>query len=67
MVEYLIQTPELHPVRHQIDVHAFNFGDLPIRDRLLESIAIPTSLPRDAAFRVTISARLLLFQDVYDR
>ena len=31
---YFIQTPELHSVHHQRDVHRYNFSDLPIRDRL---------------------------------
>src|SRR5580765_3747282 len=29
-----IQTPELHSVHHQLDVHRHNFGDLPLWDRL---------------------------------
>jgi sterol desaturase/sphingolipid hydroxylase (fatty acid hydroxylase superfamily) len=36
-LKYVIQTPELHSIHHQLDVHAFNFGDLPIWDRLFGS------------------------------
>lgn len=33
-LRYLIQTPELHSVHHELDVHRYNFGDLPLWDRL---------------------------------
>lgn len=33
-LRFLIQTPELHSIHHQTDVHRYNFGDLPLWDRL---------------------------------
>jgi len=33
-IRYFIQTPELHSIHHQFDVHFFNFSDLPIWDRM---------------------------------
>jgi sterol desaturase/sphingolipid hydroxylase (fatty acid hydroxylase superfamily) len=31
-LKYLIQTPELHSIHHQLNVHRYNFADLPIWD-----------------------------------
>jgi sterol desaturase/sphingolipid hydroxylase (fatty acid hydroxylase superfamily) len=33
-VKYFIQTPELHSIHHQLDVHRYNFAGLPLWDRL---------------------------------
>ena len=33
-LRFLIQTPELHSVHHQLDVHAHNYSDIPLWDRL---------------------------------
>ena len=33
-LKYFIQTPELHSVHHELDVHHYNYADLPIWDRL---------------------------------
>lgn len=33
-LKYIIQTPELHSIHHQLDVHSYNFADLPIWDKL---------------------------------
>ena len=33
-LKYFIQTPELHSVHHELDVHRYNFADLPIWDRM---------------------------------
>src|SRR5262249_17335903 len=33
-VKYFIQTPELHSIHHQLDVHYYNCADLPLWDRL---------------------------------
>jgi sterol desaturase/sphingolipid hydroxylase (fatty acid hydroxylase superfamily) len=33
-LRYFVQTPELHSIHHQFGVHAFNYGDIPIWDRL---------------------------------
>lgn len=33
-LRYFVQTPELHSIHHQYDVHRFNFSDIPLWDRL---------------------------------
>ena len=33
-LRYLIQTPELHSIHHEYDVHRYNFSDIPLWDRL---------------------------------
>lgn len=33
-LRYFIQTPELHSIHHQLDVHKYNFSDIPIWDRI---------------------------------
>lgn len=69
-LKYLIQTPELHSVHHQLGVHRYNFGDLPIWDRLFgtyketDSFAPACGFPRDNERHVM---DMLAFRDVYDR
>jgi len=69
-LKYIIQTPELHSIHHQVDVHAFNYGDLPIWDRLFgtyrdaEDFAPQCGFPRHNERHLP---RMLVFQDVYDR
>jgi sterol desaturase/sphingolipid hydroxylase (fatty acid hydroxylase superfamily) len=42
---WLIQRPEQHLYHHQRDVHARNFGDMPVWDRLFGTYAEPTGDP----------------------
>jgi sterol desaturase/sphingolipid hydroxylase (fatty acid hydroxylase superfamily) len=69
-LKYLIQTPELHSVHHELDVHRYNFADLPLWDRLFgtykdaDDFAPACGFPRDNERFV---ADMLLFRDVYDR
>jgi len=69
-LKYLIQTPELHSIHHQIDVHSFNFSDLPIWDRVFgtyrdtDEFAPQCGFPRHNERHL---ARMLAFEDVYDR
>jgi sterol desaturase/sphingolipid hydroxylase (fatty acid hydroxylase superfamily) len=69
-LKYLIQTPELHSLHHELDVHAGNYGDLPIWDRVFgtyrdaDEFAAQCGFPHDNERHLT---RMLLFQDVYDR
>jgi sterol desaturase/sphingolipid hydroxylase (fatty acid hydroxylase superfamily) len=69
-LKYFIQTPELHSVHHQIDVHSFNYGDLPIWDRLFgtyrdaDDFAPQCGFPRHNERHLP---RMLVFHDVYDR
>ena len=40
---YLIQRPEAHCIHHQRDVHAYNYGDLPVWDMLFGTFRNPAS------------------------
>lgn len=33
-LRFFVQTPGLHSIHHQLNVHSFNFSDLPFWDRL---------------------------------
>lgn len=69
-LKYFIQTPELHSVHHELDVHSYNYGDLPIWDRLFgtykdtDDFAAECGFPRNNEKHLW---RMLLFQDVYKR
>jgi sterol desaturase/sphingolipid hydroxylase (fatty acid hydroxylase superfamily) len=68
-LKYFIQTPELHSVHHQLDVHRFNFADLPIWDRLFgtyrdaDEFAPACGFPRHNERKL---GRMLVFRDVYN-
>lgn len=67
-LRYFIQTPELHSIHHAYGVHRFNFGDLPLWDRLFGTYRDATDFaprcgfPRGAESRL---AQMLLFRDVH--
>jgi sterol desaturase/sphingolipid hydroxylase (fatty acid hydroxylase superfamily) len=69
-LKYVIQTPELHSVHHQLDVHRHNFADLPMWDRLFgtykdtDQFAPACGFPRG---NERYLPQMLLFQDVYER
>jgi len=66
---YFIQTPQLHSIHHQLDVHHFNYADLPVWDRLFgtyrdtETFADRCGFPRDNERWLW---RILMFRNVYD-
>jgi sterol desaturase/sphingolipid hydroxylase (fatty acid hydroxylase superfamily) len=68
-LKYFIQTPELHSIHHQLDIHRYNFADLPIWDRIFgtykdtDLFAVRCGFPRDNERKL---GRMLIFQDVYD-
>jgi len=67
---YLIQRPEAHCIHHQRDVHAYNYGDLPIWDILLRTFRNPATFEGDAGFDQPASGRLgamLAFVDVNEQ
>jgi sterol desaturase/sphingolipid hydroxylase (fatty acid hydroxylase superfamily) len=69
-LKYFIQTPELHSLHHELDVHAGNFGDLPIWDRLFGTYRDADEFAPQCGFphhNERHLSRILLFQDVYDR
>ena len=67
-VKYIIQTPELHSIHHELDVHHFNYADLPLWDRLFgtyrdaDGFAARCGFPRHNERKL---GRMLLFRDVY--
>lgn len=67
-IRYFIQTPELHSIHHQIDVHRFNFSDIPVWDRLFGTykdtvdFAPACGFPKDNERKIL---SILLFKDVY--
>ena len=68
-LRYVIQTPELHSIHHQLNVHKYNFADLPIWDRLFgtykdaEAFAKRCGFPGEAERKL---GRMLIFKDVYN-
>ncbi|MFB9267089.1 sterol desaturase family protein [Bradyrhizobium erythrophlei] len=56
---YLIQRPEAHCIHHQRDVHAYNYGDLPIWDMLFGTFRNPASFEGEAGFDRPASDRLV--------
>jgi sterol desaturase/sphingolipid hydroxylase (fatty acid hydroxylase superfamily) len=66
-LRYLIQTPELHSIHHQLDVHAFNYSDLPVWDRLFGTYRDTREFAPRCGFHGDSERRLvdmLLFRDV---
>jgi sterol desaturase/sphingolipid hydroxylase (fatty acid hydroxylase superfamily) len=67
-VKYFIQTPELHSIHHQLDVHHYNYADRPLWDRLFgtyrdaDAFAARCGFPRNNERQL---GRMLLFHDVY--
>src|SRR6185369_3701047 len=64
---YVIQRPEAHCLHHQRDVHAWNYGDLPIWDLLLGTWRNPQGFEGAVGFDAPATGRLgamLAFVDV---
>jgi sterol desaturase/sphingolipid hydroxylase (fatty acid hydroxylase superfamily) len=69
-LRYVIQTPELHSIHHQYDVHRYNFGDIPLWDRLFGTYRDAVEFVPRCGFPEGSERRLaemLLFRDVYGR
>lgn len=68
-IKYFIQTPDLHSIHHQLDVHRFNFSDIPIWDRLFgtyrdaDTFAPQCGFPRNNERKL---GAMLMFRDVYN-
>jgi sterol desaturase/sphingolipid hydroxylase (fatty acid hydroxylase superfamily) len=65
---YFIQTPELHSIHHQFGVHKYNFGDIPIWDRIFGTYKDSTEFAERCGFPKNAENKLkemLLFKDVY--
>lgn len=68
-LRYFIQTPELHSIHHQLDVHDYNYSDIPIWDRIFGTYKDSTDFNRSCGFpgkNETRLSEMLLFKDVYD-
>jgi hypothetical protein len=64
----LIQTPELHSVHHEFDVHRNNYGDIPLWDRMFGTYQDATDFVPRCGFPSGAESRLipmLAFKDVY--
>jgi len=67
-LRYLIQTPELHSVHHQFDVHKYNFSDIPLWDRMFGTYKDTTEFVERCGFPKGAEEKLipmLAFKDVY--
>ncbi len=64
---FFIQRPEAHCVHHERDVHAWNYGDLPVWDMLFGTYRNPSSWEGKAGFEDAATRRfgsMLAFVDV---
>jgi sterol desaturase/sphingolipid hydroxylase (fatty acid hydroxylase superfamily) len=67
-LRFFIQTPELHSVHHQYGVHARNFADIPLWDRLFGTYEDQVEFVARCGFPEGAEERLmcmLAFNDVY--
>jgi len=68
-IRYFIQTPELHSIHHQLDVHKYNYSDLPIWDRIFGTYKDTKTFTEACGFPKENERKLskmLLFKDVYN-
>ena len=67
-LRYFIQTPELHSIHHQYDVHKYNYADLPIWDRPFGTYKDTTEFTERCGFPKGAEEKLgamLMLKDVY--
>ena len=67
-LRYFVQTPELHSIHHQFDVHQYNFSDIPIWDRIFGTYKDTTEFAERCGFPKGAEEKLLpmlAFKDVY--
>jgi sterol desaturase/sphingolipid hydroxylase (fatty acid hydroxylase superfamily) len=67
-LRFIIQTPELHSIHHQYDVHRYNFSDIPVWDRLFGTYRDTTEFAQRCGFPTGAESKLipmLGFTDVY--
>ena len=67
-LRYFIQTPELHSIHHQLDVHRHNYSDLPIWDRLFGTYKDTVHFTERCGFPGENERKIwsmLAFRDVY--
>ena len=56
---WIIQRPEAHMLHHERDVHARNFGDMPLWDRMFGTYAAPVDRTVELGFKPERSRRWL--------
>ena len=69
LLRYFIQTPELHSIHHQLDVHDYNYSDLPIWDRIFGTYKDTTEFMSECGFpgdNEEHLAAMIAFKDVYE-
>ena len=67
-LRYFVQTPELHSIHHQFDVHSYNFSDIPIWDRIFGTYRDSVEFTARCGFPDGAEqklAQMLIFRDVY--
>lgn len=67
-LRFVIQTPELHSIHHQYNVHRYNFSDIPLWDRLFGTYKDTVKFARRCGFPEGAEEKLgpmLAFKDVY--
>lgn len=67
-LRYFVQTPELHSIHHELDIHRYNFADLPIWDRLFGTYKDAGMFAKQCGFPEGAEHRwgsMLLFRDEY--
>ena len=67
-LRFFIQTPELHSIHHQFDVHQYNFADIPLWDRLFGTYKDTSEFTERCGFPTGAEEKLwdmLVFKDVY--
>ena len=68
-LRHFIQTPELHSIHHELDVHKYNYSDLPIWDKLFgtykdtEIFAGQCGFPNNNEKKLW---KMIKWKDVYD-
>lgn len=68
-LRYFVQTPELHSVHHQYDVHSYNYSDIPVWDRIFVTYRDMTSFTDRCGFPEGAEQclpEMLMFRDVYE-
>ena len=68
-LRYFVQTPELHSIHHQYNVHSYNYSDIPIWDRLFGTYRDALTFTERCGFPGGAEQRLnemLIFRDVYE-
>lgn len=68
-LRYFIQTPELHSIHHEINVHKYNYSDIPIWDRIFGTYKDATDFSDRCGFPKNNEQKILkmlAFKDVYN-